>query len=155
MAVKTSDPKKVINDYRKWVDAIYDRAERKVQEAVVGITNTTNNRYSSDNMDQRVNLTIDPIYYKISAGKGVITGISAAKPIPQFIYLEFGTRQSSRDNLEIRGGWESGINASAVALPYRSDNPNFYFKEGGIIGRYYFLNTIDRKGLEFLKNFWK
>lgn len=155
MGVKTSDPAKVINDFKNWVGRIEQRAERKVREAVVDITNKTNNQYSGDNMEQRVQLTIDPIYYQMSTGKGIITGIAAAKPIPEFIYLEFGTRQSSRDTLDIRTGWISGINAPGVALPYKSDNPNFYMPQGPIHARYYFLNTIDKEGVSFLRDFWK
>lgn len=155
MAVKTSNPAKVMNDFKNWVGRIEERAERKVREAVTGITNKTNNDYSADNMEQRVQLTIDPIYYQISAGKGIITGIAAAKPIPQFIYLEFGTRQSAGETLRIRNDWDSGINAPAVALPYRSDNPNFYIPEGPIHARYYFLQNIDKEGMNFLRTFWK
>lgn len=155
MAVKASDPSKVINDFKNWVNRIEDRAERKVRQAVADITNKTNNQYSADNIEQRVQLKVDPIYYKISEGKGLITGIAAAKPIPEFIYLEFGTRQSSNQTLTIRNDWDSGINAPAVALPYRSDNPSFYIPAGPIHSRYYFLNNIDNEGRNFLRNFWK
>lgn len=155
MGVKTSDPAKVINDFKNWVGKIEQRAERKVREAVVDITNKTNNQYSGDNMEQRVQLTIDPIYYQMSAGKGMITGIATAKPIPDFIYLEFGTRQRASETLDIRNDWKSGINAPAVALPYKSDNPNFYIPEGPIHARYYFLRNIDVEGQNFVRNFWK
>lgn len=152
---KSGDANTVINDYKKFVENIKSRAERKVQEAVVGITNSTNSKYGGDNLDQRVQLTIDPIYYQISSTNSVITGTAIAKPIREFIYLEFGTRQYPSYPFTIKTGWESGIDANTVAAPYRSDNPNFYFKEGPIRGRYYFLNTIDQKGMEFIKNFWK
>lgn len=155
MGVKTSDPAKVINDFRNWVKRIEERADRKVREAVTDITTKTNNQYAGNNIEQRIQLTVDPIYYSISANKRVITGIAAAKPIPEFIYLEFGTRQSSNDSLIIKTDWDSGINALAVAAPYKSNNPSFYIPAGPIIGRYYFLNTIDQEGNNFLRNFWK
>lgn len=155
MAVKTSDPAKVINDFKRWVDRIHARAEEKVEEAVSQITNSTNRQYASNNLEQRVQLTVDPIYYRMYSGKNKITGKAIARPIPQFIYLEFGTRQSSNDSLRILTGWESGIDTISVAAPYKSDNPSFYFKQGPIIGRYYFLNTIDQEGMRFIKGFWK
>lgn len=155
MAVKTSDPAKVINDFKRWVDRIHARSEEKVEEAVSRITNTTNRQYSSNNLEQRVQLTVDPIYYRLATGKNRITGTAIARSIPEFIYLEFGTRQSSNDSLIILTGWESGIDAVQVAAPYKSNNPRFYFREGPINGRYYFLNTIDQEGMKFLRDFWK
>lgn len=155
MAVKTSNPAKVINDFRRWVDRIHARAEEKVEEAVSRITNTTNRQYSSNNTEQNVQLTVDPIYYRLAAGKNRITGTAIARPNPQFIYLEFGTRQSSNDSLRILTGWESGIDVIQVAAPYKSNNPNFYIPEGPIVGRYYFLNTIDQEGMKFIRDFWK
>jgi hypothetical protein len=145
----------VINDYKKFVENIQSVAEGKVKEAVIGITNLTNNKYSGDNLDQRIQLTLDPIYYQVSSTTNVITGTATAKPIREFIYLEFGTRQHPGDTLAIRTNWRSGIDAISVSAPYKSDNPKFYFKEGPIRGRYYFLNTIDQKGMEFIRNFWK
>ena len=150
-----SDLNAVLDDYKKFVETIRANAEEKVEEAVSRIANVTNSQYSSDNLDQRVQLTLDPIYYRMYAGKSLITGAAIARQIPQFIYLEFGTRQSANDSLVIKTNWESGIDALSAAAPYRSDNPNFYFKEGPIRGRYYFLNTIDQEGVNFLKNFWK
>lgn len=152
---KGNDTSRVIYDFKRWVDRIHARAEEKVEEAVSRITNTTNRQYSSNGSEQRVQLTVDPIYYKLATGKNRITGKAIARSIPQFIYLEFGTRQSSNDSLIILDGWESGINASQVAAPYKSNNPSFYMPEGPIIGRYYFLNTIDQEGMKFIRDFWK
>ncbi len=144
----------VIADYKKFVEQIKDHAEKKVNETVVAITNTTNNQYSANNTQDRVTLTIDPIYYQMQVGNNVISGEAIAKPIKEFIYLEFGTRLVPSDTLSIRSGFKSGINTSAVALPYKSNNPNFRNEER-IIGSYYFLNTIDLEGVKFLKDFWK
>lgn len=151
----SSDINSVIDDYKKFVENIRNLAEEKVEEAVSRIANVTNNRYSGDNLDQRVQLTIDPIYYKMYKGKNLITGSAIARPINQFIYLEFGTRQSPNDSLIIKTSWQSGIDVLSAAAPYKSNNPSFYFKEGPITGRYYFLNTIDKEGVDFLRNFWK
>lgn len=152
---KGNDTARVINDYKRWVERIHKRAEEKVEEAVSQITNSANRQYSSNNMEQRVQLTVDPIYYKMYVGKNKITGVAQARPIKEFIYLEFGTRQSAGDDLRILTGFESGIDTNAVSLPYKSNNPNFFFKEGPIIGRYYFLDSIDLNGIRFLKSFWK
>ena len=154
MAVKTTDPAKVLYDYKRWVERIHARAEEKVEEAVSTITNTTNRQYSSNNTEDNVTLTQDPIYYKLYTGKNRITGVAQARPIKEFIYLEFGTRQSVNDSLIILTGWESGIDAVRVAAPYKSNNPRFYNKQP-IVGRYYFLNTIDLEGLKFIRGFWK
>jgi hypothetical protein len=145
----------VIADYRKFVENIQAHAEEKVEEAVSTIANVTNTQYSGDNLDQRVQLTIDPIYYRMVAGKNSITGLAIAKPIPQFVYLELGTRQSPNDSLVIKTGWDSGIDVLSAAAPYKSQNPTFFNKLGPIVGRYYFLNTIDKEGNNFIKNFWK
>ncbi len=150
-----SDINAVLDNYKKFVEQIHAHAEEKVEEAVSTITNVTNAEYSGDNLDQRVQLTIDPIYYRLATGKNSITGLAIAKPIPQFIYLEFGTRQSPNDSLIIKTGWDSGIDVLSAAAPYKSQNPKFFNKMGPIIGRYYFLNTIDREGNKFIKNFWK
>lgn len=152
---KGNDTARVMSDFRRWVDRIHARAEEKVEEAVSLITNSTNRQYSSNNLEQNVQLTVDPIYYRLYTGKNKITGVAQARPIKEFIYLEFGTRQSANDSLVIINGWESGINANAVAAPYKSNNPRFYFKQGPIVGRYYFLNTIDQEGMRFIKGFWK
>lgn len=155
MGVKTSDPAKIINDFKRWVDRIHARSEEKVEEAVSKITTSTNRQYASNNLEQKVQLTVDPIYYRMYSGKNRITGVAVARPIKEFIYLEFGTRQSATSDLRILTGFESGIDTNAVSLPYKSDNPNFYFPEGPIIGRYYFLDSIDVNGIAFIRGFWK
>lgn len=152
---KSNDITGVINDYKNWVEKIRSHSEEKVEEAVSRIANVTNSKYAGDNLDQRVQLTLDPIYYRMVAGKARITGLAIAKPIPQFAYLEFGTRQSSNDSLVIKTNWDSGIDVLSAAAPFKSNNPSFYIPEGPIIGRYYFLNTIDKEGNDFIKNFWK
>jgi len=154
MAVKTTDPAKVLYDYKKWVERIQARAEEKVEEAVSTITNSTNRAYASNNTQDRITLTQDPIYYKMYVGKNIISGVAAAKPIKEFIYLEFGTRQTANDVLNIQGGFESGLNTSAIAAPYKSNNPRFFNKER-IIGTYYFLDNIDLNGIKFIRGFWK
>ena len=154
MAVKTTDPAKVLYDYKRWVERIHARAEEKVEEAVSTITNSTNNQYASNNTQDRVTLTQDPIYYRMYTGKSLITGAAIARPIPQLIYMEFGTRSFPSDTLAIRTDFDSGINTTAIAAPYRSNNPDFRFKVQ-YRGRYYFLSTIDVEGSKFLKNFWK
>lgn len=154
MAVKTTDPARVLYDYKRWVERIHARAEEKVEEAVSTITNSTNRAYASNNTQDRVTLTQDPIYYRMYVGKNRITGTAIAKPIREFIYLEFGTRQYPTDTLRIRTDFESGINTNAIALPYKSPNPDFKNDEP-IIATYYFLDSIDLNGLKFIRGFWK
>lgn len=154
MAVKTTDPAKVLYDYKRWVERIHARAEEKVEEAVSTITNNTNRGYSSLPPDEASQLSANPIYYKMYNGKNLITGVAAAKPIKEFIYLEFGTRKSSQDSISIATGFKSGIDTNAVAAPYKSNNPNFFNpKASG--GNYIFLGNIDLEGVRFLKDFWK
>lgn len=152
---KGNDTARVMSDFRRWVDRIHARAEEKVEEAVSLITNSTNRQYAGNNLEQRVQLTVDPISYRMYVGKNRISGIAKARPIKEFIYLEFGTRQKASDNLRILTGFESGIDTNAVSAPYKSNNPNFYFPDGPIIGRYYFLDSIDLNGIRFIKSFWK
>lgn len=151
---KSTDISRVMYDYEKWVERIHRRAEEKVEEAVSTITNSTNRQYASNNTQDGVTLTQDPIYYRMYVGKNTITGVAIARPIREFIYLEFGTRMTPSDTLTIQGGFESGINASAIAAPYRSENPRFFNKER-IIGTYYFLDNIDLNGIKFIRGFWK
>jgi hypothetical protein len=88
------------------------------------------------------------------SGKSIITGAAIAKPIKEFIYLEFGTRQSDKDSISIATGFKSGIDTNAVAAPYRSNKvPFFNDKASG--GNYIFLGNIDLEGVRFLKDFWK
>jgi len=138
----------------KWVERIQSRAEEKVEEAVSTITNTTNRQYASNNQDGNITLLGNPIYYKMYNGKNSITGIATARPIKEFIYLEFGTRQSPSDSLRILTGWQSGIDTLSVAAPYKSPSIKFRNKQP-IQGRYYFLNTIDLEGMKFIRGFFK
>lgn len=154
MAVKTTDPAKVLYDYKRWVERIHARAEEKVEEAVSTITNSTNRQYQSVSGQNDTIIPADPIYYKMYSGKNIISGIAAAKPIKEFIYLEFGTRTVPSDTINIRGDFESGINASAIAAPYKSNNPNFLNKKA-TIGHYFFLDSIDLNGIKFIRGFWK
>jgi hypothetical protein len=151
---KGGSSERVLYDLNKWVERIQSRAEEKVEEAVSIITNTTNSKYSSDNQQQNITLLQNPIYYKMYNGKNSITGIATARPIKEFIYLEFGTRRIPSDNLRILTGFQSGIDTLSVAAPYKSPSTKFSFKEA-IQGRYYFLNTIDLEGMNFIRNFWK
>jgi len=151
---KSSDAAGVISDLNKWVERIQSRADEKVEKAVIIITNTTNSKYASDNQDDNVALLGNPIYYKMYNGKKSITGIAIGKPIKEFIYLEFGTRQSANDSLRILTGFKSGIDTLSVAAPYKSPSTKFRNRQP-IQGRYYFLNTIDLEGMNFIRNFWK
>jgi hypothetical protein len=144
----------VMADLNRWVEQIHNRAEEKVQGAVIAITNTTNSQYSSNGQEGNISLLGNPIYYKMINGKSTITGIAIGKPLKEFIYLEFGTRQSPSDSLRIITGWESGIDALSVAAPYKSPSTKFRNKQA-IHGRYYFLNNIDIEGMKFIRGFWK
>jgi len=152
-----SDINAVLEDYKKFVETIRANAEEKVEEAVSTIANVANAKFASDTpegLEHAIEVPANPIYYRMYAGKSLITGAAIARPIPQLIYMEFGTRAFPSDTLTIRTDFDSGINTTAIAAPYRSSNPNFSFKVQ-FRGRYYFLNTIDVEGNRFLKNFWK
>jgi hypothetical protein len=144
----------VMADLNKWVEQIHNRAEEKVEEAVSTITNTTNRQYASNGQEGNISLLGNPIYYKMFSGKSTITGVAIGRPLKEFIYLEFGTRQSPSDSLRIITGWESGIDALSVAAPYKSPSTKFRNKQP-IHGRYYFLNNIDIEGMKFIRGFWK
>lgn len=144
----------VMADLNKWVERIHARAEEKVEEAVSTITNTTNRQYASNGQEGNISLLGNPIYYKMFSGKSTITGVAIGRPLKEFIYLEFGTRQSPSDSLRIITGWESGIDTLSVAAPYKSPSTKFRNKEP-IHGRYYFLNNIDIEGMKFIRGFWK
>lgn len=149
-----SDINSVINDYKAFVEKIRQHSEEKVEEAVSTITNNTNRGYSGLPPNEATQLSASPIYYKMYGGKNIISGAAIAKPIKEFIYLEFGTRQTESDSLTIATGFKSGIDTNAVAAPYKSDLPLFYnSKASG--GNYIFLGNIDIEGVKFLKNFWK
>lgn len=144
----------VIEDYKSFVEMIRANAEEKVEEAVSTITNNTNRQYSSLPPDEASQLQGNPIYYKMYGGKNVITGAAIAKPMKEFIYLEFGTRKTESDTISIATGFKSGIDTNAVAAPYKSDLPLFYNNKASG-GNYIFLGNIDLEGMKFLKNFWK
>jgi len=152
-----SDINAVLEDYKKFVETIRANAEEKVEEAVSNIAYKTNVQYAKDELkpyEEPIEVPANPIYYKMYAGKNLITGAAIARTTPQMIYMEFGTRQSPNDSLLILSNFDSGIDTNSIAAPYRSNNPNFRFKVP-FLGRYYFLNTIDVEGNKFLKNFWK
>lgn len=154
MAVKTTDTAKVLYDYQKWVERIHARAEEKVEEAVSAITNNTNRGYLGLDPEDSSQIDGNPVYYKMYTGRNFITGAAIAKPDPNFIYLEFGTRKTAADNLMIINNWESKIDASKIAAPYKSNNPRFFnSKASG--GNYIFLSNIDIEGMKFIRNFWK
>lgn len=151
---KSTDISRVMYDYEKWVERIHRRAEEKVEEAVSTITNNTNRQYSGLPPEESSQIPANPIYYRMYTGKNLITGAAIAKPIKEFIYLEFGTRQSDKDSISIATGFKSGIDTNAVAAPYRSNKvPFFNDKASG--GNYIFLGNIDLEGVRFLKDFWK
>lgn len=143
----------VINDYKRFIDSIKDYSEKKVEDTVATISSKTNARYSSDDTDQRVQLRGNATGFKFISGKNIVDGYAFANESKELIYLEFGTRRTHRETLSIRGGFESEIDTNKIAAPYKVDSP-FYHKQA-IVGRYYFLNTIDEEGIKFIKNFGK
>jgi hypothetical protein len=86
--------------------------------------------------------------------KNTVNGFAYAIPSKEFIYFEFRTRLKPSDSVTIQTDFESKINTLAISAPYKSNNPTFSNRVP-IIGRYYFLNTIDLKGIEFISNFGK
>jgi len=150
---KSNTTSGVMADLNKWVEQIHNRAEEKVEEAVSSITNTTNSKYSSIPADGN-QIAGNPIYYKMWNGKSIITGRAIAKESKELIYLEFGTRRTASDSLTIATGFESGIDTVSIAAPYKSNSPKFINRKASA-GTYYFLNTIDIEGMNFIRNFWK
>lgn len=149
-----NDLNAVLEDYKAFVEKIRAHAEEKVEEAVSTIANNTNRGYTGLPPDESSQLQGAPIYYKMYGGKSIITGAAIAKPMREFIYLEFGTRRTESDSITIATGFKSGIDTNAVAAPYKSNLPLFYnAKASG--GNYIFLSNIDLEGMKFLKNFWK
>lgn len=144
---------KVISDYRKFIEGVRDYSEKKVENTVSTISSKTNSKYSSDDTDQRVQLRGNATGFTLLESKNSIDGYAFAIGGKELIYLEFGTRQSHRGTLSIRGGFESDLDTNKIAAPYKIDSP-FYHKQP-IIGRYYFLNTIDEEGIRFIKDFGK
>ena len=149
----TNDAQKVLNDYKKFVQQIKQRAEEKVEQAVTTIASTTNKDYAGVPPEGNL-LTGNPIYSTMNVGNNLITGQAIARESAGLIYLEFGTRYRHTDNLSIRTGFKSGIDTQSIAAPYKSNKVPFknqYASEG----KYFFLNNIDREGKNFLRNFWK
>ena len=144
---------KVISDYRKFIEGVRDYSEKKVENTVSTISSKTNSKYSSDDTDQRVQLRGNATGFRLLESKNSIDGYAFAIGGKELIYLEFGTRQSHRGTLSIRGGFESDLDTNKIAAPYKIDSP-FYHKQP-IVGRYYFLNTIDEEGIRFIKEFGK
>lgn len=144
---------KVLSDYKKFVSNVKEYSEEKVEQTVSAISNKTNAEYASDSVDQRVQLFGKATNFKVSPSKDRIDGVAYANESRELIYLEFGTRQTHRETLRIRTGFESGIDTIGVAAPYKVNAP-FYHKMP-IIGRYYFLNNIDEEGVKFIKTFGK
>lgn len=144
---------KVLNDYKKFLSNVKQYSEDKVDNAVSSISNKTNAQYSSDSLDQNVQLFTKATGYKVMSGKNSIDGVAYTNESKELIYLEFGTRQTHRDTLRIRTGFDSGIDTVGIAAPYKINAP-FYHKVP-IIGRYYFLNNIDQEGIKFIKTFGK
>lgn len=143
----------VISDYKKFIGIIRGYSEKRVENTISAISTKTNSKYSSDDTDQRVQLRGNATGYRLLESKNSIDGYAFAIGGKELIYLEFGTRQSHRGKLSIRGGFESEIDTNKVAAPYKIDSP-FYHKQP-IIGRYYFLNTIDEEGVRFIRDFGK
>lgn len=145
--------KSVLNDYTKFVSNLREYSEDRVENAVSAISNKTNSQYSSDSVDQQVQLFTKATNFKVEAGKNKIDGVAYANESKELIYLEFGTRQNNNSSLIIRKNFESGIDTIGIAAPYKINAP-FYHKMP-IIGRYYFLRNIDEEGVKFIKNFGK
>ena len=145
--------KSVLNDYTKFVSNLREYSEDRVENAVSAISNKTNSQYSSDSVDQQVQLFTKATNFKVEAGKNKIDGVAYANMSKELVYLEFGTRQTHRDTLRIRTGFDSGIDTVSVAAPYKVNAP--FYHRVPIIGRYYFLNNIDEEGVKFIKNFGK
>ncbi len=154
MAVKTSDPARILYDYKNWVNRIHRRAEEKVEEAVSLITNNTNTDYASDNSENAQAIGRDPIYYRMYTGKNLISGVASARPTKEFIYTEFGTRYTESSPLTIATGFKSGIDTLSIAAPYKSNKPRFINRKASG-GTYYFLGNIDVQGIRFIRDFWK
>lgn len=151
------DLKQVLKDYQKYYDAVREYSEEKVKKTVSEIKDITNSKYGADGVagdDNRVVVPGNPVRFRMEKNKSKIHGYSFAIPSKEFIYLEFGTRLKPSDTLRIDTDFESRIDTVSIAAPYKSNNPNFS-NLVPIVGRYYFLNTIDLKGVEFCYTFGK
>lgn len=144
---------KVLSDYKKFVSNIKEYSQDKVEQTVSSISAKTNSEYASDSVDGRVQLFGKATNFKVSETKNTIDGFAYANESKELIYLEFGTRQTNRETLRIRTNFESGLDTISIAAPYKVNAP-FYHKTP-IIGRYYFLNNIDKEGIKFINTFGK
>lgn len=147
------DVNAVLADYKNFIESVKNYSYYKVAETVSDISTTTNSLYNSDGTDQRVQLRGKATNFKILKPKGQIDGYAFANESKELIYLEFGTRETNRSSLRIDTSFKSGIQTLNIAAPYKVDAP-FNHKQP-IIGRYYFLSTIDIEGVNFLKTFGK
>jgi hypothetical protein len=143
----------VLADYKNFINSVQNYSLYKVSETVSDISTTTNSLYGSDDSDQRVQLRGKATNFKVLKPKGQIDGYVYANKSKELIYLEFGTRQTNRSSLRIDTSFKSGIPTINIAAPYKVDAP--FFHKQPIQGRYYFLNTIDIEGVNFLKTFGK
>jgi len=151
------DLRQVLKDYKKYYDAVKEYSDEKVKKTVTDISDITNSKYASDGIggdNDRIVVPGSPIKYRMQNNKSTVNGFAYAIPSKEFIYFEFGTRLKPSDSVSIQTDFASKINTNAIAAPYKSNNPTFSNRVP-IIGRYYFLNTIDLKGLEFVSNFGK
>lgn len=147
------DLKTVLADYNKFVQNIVSYSKDKVEETVSTISQKTNSKYSSDGVDQKIQLVGAATKYSVVESKDFVIGKAMANESNELIYLEFGTRGQGRDNLSIRSDFESKIDAPSIALPYKG--AQYFRNKQPINGRYYFLNTIDEEGIKFVKEFGK
>jgi hypothetical protein len=151
------DLRQVLKDYQKYYDAVKEYSDEKVKKTVSDISDITNSQYASNGIGgdkNRIVVPSNPIKYRMQNNKNTVNGFAYAIPSKEFIYFEFGTRLKPSDSVTIQTDFESKINTLAISAPYKSNNPTFSNRVP-IIGRYYFLNTIDLKGIEFVSNFGK
>lgn len=151
------DLRQVLKDYKKYYDAVKEYSDEKVKKTVSDIKDITNSKYASDGIGgdkQRIVVPSNPVRYRMQNNKSTVNGFAYAIPSKEFIYFEFGTRLKPSDSINIQTDFESRLNTNAIAAPYKSNNPTFS-NLVPIIGRYYFLNTIDLKGVEFCYTFGK
>jgi hypothetical protein len=151
------DLRQVLKDYQKYYDAVKEYSDEKVKKTVSDISTITNSKYASDGIGgdkKRIVVPSNPVRFRMQNNKSTVNGFAYAIPSKEFIYFEFGTRLKPSDSVTIQTDFESKINTLAISAPYKSNNPTFSNRVP-IIGRYYFLNTIDLKGVEFCYTFGK
>lgn len=143
----------IINDYKEFVKVMQEYSEAKVKATAYDISNKTNALYKADGVDQKVRLVGNATKFSVSSNKNGSTAIVSANESKELIYLEFGTRGQGRDNLTIRTGFDSGLDTPLIAAPYKG--VTYHKNKAPINGRYYFLDTIDTEGVDFVRNFMK